>query len=45
MILGLRNDLREKEEWDLADEIRNQLRGLGVEIKDTEGETNWRKKC
>ncbi|MBS3812931.1 cysteine--tRNA ligase [Candidatus Bipolaricaulota bacterium] len=45
LILGLRNDLREKEEWDLADEIRNQLRGLGVEIKDTEGETNWRKKC
>lgn len=42
LILDLRNDLRDMQEWDLADKIRTRLRELGIEIKDTESGTNWR---
>ncbi len=34
LILDLRVTLREKKEWDLSDQIRSELRNLGIEIED-----------
>lgn len=42
LLLEVRNELRERQNWDLADRIRDELEDLGIEIKDQEGETVWR---
>ena len=38
-----RADAREKKDWAKADTIRNELKGLGIEILDTKDGTRWRK--
>jgi len=38
-----RDDARQKKDWAKADTIRNELKGLGIEIIDTKDGTRWRK--
>ncbi len=42
LLLDVRKELREQENWELADTIRSRLQEMGVEIKDQEGGTSWR---
>jgi len=39
-----REDARKKREWDLADDLRNQLKNMGIEVLDTKEGPVWRKK-
>ena len=41
LILKVRSELRDKQNWELADQIRTELEELGVEVKDQEGKTVW----
>jgi cysteinyl-tRNA synthetase len=41
LLIDLRNQLRRKREFQLADEIRNRLKALGIELKDKGEETIW----
>ena len=41
LLIEVREELREREEWELADKIRSELRALGVELKDQGEETTW----
>lgn len=38
-----RNNLRDKEEYELSDDIRSKLREIGIEIQDTDEGTKWKK--
>jgi cysteinyl-tRNA synthetase len=44
MLVALRNQLRAKKEFELADGIRSQLEGLGITLEDTADGTRWRVK-
>jgi cysteinyl-tRNA synthetase len=44
MLAALRNELRAKREFELADGIRKQLESLGVTLEDSAGGTRWRVK-
>ena len=44
MLVTLRNQLRAKREFELADGIRNELESLGVTLEDTADGTRWRVK-
>ncbi|MDP3880010.1 MAG: cysteine--tRNA ligase [Dehalococcoidales bacterium] len=39
-----RNQLREAKKWQLADEVRNKLDGLGITLEDTPRGTVWKSK-
>jgi cysteinyl-tRNA synthetase len=39
ILIEIRQRLREKKEWELADIIRNQLKYLGIELEDQKGKT------
>ncbi|MFB6291288.1 MAG: cysteine--tRNA ligase [Candidatus Bipolaricaulia bacterium] len=41
LLLEVRNELRDQQDWELADRIRAELEEMGIEIKDQEGETVW----
>lgn len=41
LLLEVRNSLRDKQDWELADRIRSELEEMGIEVKDQEGETTW----
>ena len=43
-LLKIRKELREKNEWDKADEIRDFLSQKGIIVEDTSDKTIWRKK-
>lgn len=43
LLVEIRDRLREKEEYDLSDEIRSKLRELDIELQDTDEETKWKK--
>jgi len=43
-LLEIRSELRESEEYELADKIRDILQKAGVSVEDIEDETIWRKK-
>jgi len=43
-LLDLRNEFRQGKKWKEADEIRDRLLAMGVEIKDTPAGTTWKKK-
>jgi hypothetical protein len=43
LIVWARSQLREARQWELADEIRDRLSGLGILLEDGPSETNWRK--
>ncbi|MEM3929660.1 MAG: DALR domain-containing protein, partial [Candidatus Korarchaeum sp.] len=42
LILGVREDLRRRREYDLADEIRAKMREIGFEVQDTPRGVKWR---
>lgn len=42
LLIEVRNKLREKKEWDLADEIRAKLKEMGITLKDKEETTIWK---
>ena len=44
MLVALRNQLRAKKEFELADGIRSQLENLGITLEDTADGTRWRAK-
>jgi len=44
ILVNMREKLREKKDWKLADEIRKKLDGLGIELEDKRAETVWRTK-
>jgi len=41
LLLALRNELREKKEWQLADRIRDEMMKKGVILEDSKGKTRW----
>jgi len=43
LLLQVRTTLRAKKEWALADDIRNGLAKLGIQIEDHKGGTTWKK--
>jgi len=43
-LIDLRNECRRNRRWKEADEIRDRLLAMGVEIKDTPAGTTWKKK-
>ncbi|MBN1153816.1 cysteine--tRNA ligase [candidate division KSB1 bacterium] len=44
LLLEIRRELRIKQEWKLADQIRDRLNELNIEIKDSKDGTIWRRK-
>lgn len=44
ILVNIREKLREKKDWKLADEIRKKLDELGIELEDKRAETAWRTK-
>ncbi len=42
IILALRDKLRNKGEYDLADEIRTQFKDIGIEIEDSPNGSKWK---
>lgn len=42
LLIDLRNDLREKEQWELSDLVRDRLAGIGVILEDNKDGTSWR---
>jgi len=44
ILVNIREKLRVKKDWKLADEIRKKLGGLGIELEDKRAETVWRTK-
>ena len=43
LIVEIRDKLREKEEYELTDEIRSRLSEIGIELQDTDEGTKWKK--
>tara|TARA_B100001057_G_C22859455_1_gene953893 strand:- start:3501 stop:4346 length:846 start_codon:yes stop_codon:yes gene_type:complete len=41
IILELRQNSKEKKDWEIADKIRDRLNNLNIEIKDTKDGTSW----
>ena len=44
LLVDLRNKLRTKKQFDLADDIRDRLADFGILIEDTQNGTEWRRK-
>jgi len=42
VLVDVRNRLRDAQQWDLADLIRDELERLDVSIEDSRGDTSWR---
>ncbi len=43
LIVKIREDLRDNEEYELSDRIRSGLKEIGIELQDTGEEVKWRK--
>ncbi|CCF86174.1 cysteinyl-tRNA synthetase [Nitrolancea hollandica Lb] len=43
LLIAVRRDLRERKQWDLADQIRSRLTELGIALEDTAQGTTWRR--
>ena len=41
LLVNLRHSLRERKQFDLGDQIRDRLQGLGVSLSDTPEGTTW----
>lgn len=41
ILIDLRESLRKREEWGLADSLRDRLLALGIELRDTPNGTRW----
>ncbi|NOZ62946.1 MAG: cysteine--tRNA ligase [Calditrichaeota bacterium] len=44
LLIDVRKKLRENKQWALADEIRDRLFDMGIELKDRPGNTIWQRK-
>jgi cysteinyl-tRNA synthetase len=44
-LIEKRNEARKNKDWSKADEMRNKLLDMGIEIKDTKEGTTWKKKA
>ena len=42
LLITVRNELREREKWELADKIREQMARLGIILKDDSNKTRWK---
>jgi cysteinyl-tRNA synthetase len=42
LLVEVRTDLREENQWALSDKIRDQLSDLSVSLEDGKGGTTWR---
>lgn len=42
-LIAARNVAREQKNWAKADEIRDELKAMGIVIEDSQGQTTWRK--
>lgn len=42
LIVDIRNRLRDQKNWDLSDQIRDQLESMGVLLEDSKSGTSWR---
>jgi cysteinyl-tRNA synthetase len=42
LLVTVRNDARERRDWKGADQIRNQLKEIGVVLEDTPEGTRWK---
>ena len=42
LILEVREEARQRKDWETADKIRNQLEQLNVELQDSRGGTTWK---
>jgi len=43
VLIETREKLRKAKQWQLADEVRQQLSGLGIALEDTPGGTVWKR--
>jgi cysteinyl-tRNA synthetase len=43
LVIELRNELRDRRDWETADKLRKGLHELGVELEDTTDGTKWKK--
>ena len=43
IIIGLRQDAKNKKEWDVSDKIRTDLKNAGIVLKDTKEGAEWEK--
>jgi cysteinyl-tRNA synthetase len=43
LLIAVRRDLRDRKQWDLADQIRSRLTELGIALEDTAQGTTWRR--
>ncbi len=43
LLIAVRRDLRDRKQWDLADQIRTRLTELGIALEDTAQGTTWRR--
>ncbi|MEM1665499.1 MAG: cysteine--tRNA ligase [Zestosphaera sp.] len=41
LLVDVRSELRKRKMWELSDKIREDLRGLGIELQDTPSGTKW----
>ena len=41
ILIDVRNEMRKRKEWEIADDIRDRLKKLGVILEDTPKETRW----
>jgi cysteinyl-tRNA synthetase len=42
LLVTLREQLREQKQWELSDQVRDQLAELGILIEDTRDGSSWR---
>jgi len=42
ILIDVRNEMRKRKEWEIADEIRGKLKNIGVVLEDTPRGTKWR---
>ncbi|MEW6615610.1 MAG: hypothetical protein AB1401_09115 [Thermodesulfobacteriota bacterium] len=42
LLITVRSELREKEEWELADEIRGKMARVGIMLEDVKKKTRWK---
>jgi cysteinyl-tRNA synthetase len=42
LLIELRSDLRKAKQFEMADQIRDKLAGLGVTLEDSAGGTGWK---
>jgi cysteinyl-tRNA synthetase len=44
LVVGLRKELKDRKEWDIADKVRRGLQDIGIELEDTPEGTRWKRK-